>query len=232
MSLRRNITPIEARVLATLMEKSRTVPDSYPLSLNALVLGCNQKSSREPVMNVTEVQAQEALDALKPLSLVFESGTGRVARYAHNAQRGLGVSEPQAVLLGLLMLRGAQTVGELRIGSERWYKFADGVSIETVLNEIKSRGDDGGPALAMPLPRSPGLREQRWAHLLCGMDDLETFQASNMPSAQQTPARAAINLGANSGISTAQRLELLEAQVQTLQSQMAQLRQALGVAEE
>lgn len=116
----RALTPNETRVLATLMEKARTVPDSYPLSLNALLLGCNQKTSRDPVMELTETQAQEAIDALKASSLVFEASSSRVPRFEHNFQRGFGVSEPQAVLLGLLMLRGPQTPGELRTNSERW----------------------------------------------------------------------------------------------------------------
>mgnify|MGYP002651883807 CR=1 FL=1 len=104
MSLR-PLTPIEARVLATLMEKARTVPDTYPLSLNGVVTGCNQKTSREPVMNVSEGQAQEALDDLRALSLVNESHGSRVAKYEHNFQRVYGVPEQSAVLLGLLMLR-------------------------------------------------------------------------------------------------------------------------------
>ena len=124
MSLR-PLTPIEARVLATLMEKARTVPDTYPLSLNGVVTGCNQKTSREPVMNVSEGQAQEALDDLRALSLVNESHGSRVAKYEHNFQRVYGVPEQSAVLLGLLMLRGPQTAGELRINTERWYRFAD-----------------------------------------------------------------------------------------------------------
>ena len=89
----RPLTPIEARVLGTLMEKARTVPDSYPLTLNAVVSGCNQKTSREPLMNVSDAQAQEALDSLKLLSLVFETSGGRVARWEHNFQRVVGVPE-------------------------------------------------------------------------------------------------------------------------------------------
>ncbi|MGH8805520.1 MAG: DUF480 domain-containing protein, partial [Polaromonas sp.] len=96
----RALTPIEARVLATLMEKARTVPDSYPLSLNALLLGCNQKTSRDPVMDITEPQAEAAIAALKAQSLVFEASSSRVPRFEHNLQRGLRVNEPQAVLLG------------------------------------------------------------------------------------------------------------------------------------
>ena len=117
----RPLSPTEARVLATLMEKARTVPDSYPLTLNMVVTGCNQKTAREPIMQIDDEQAQLALDALKGLSLVFETSGGRVTRYEHNFQRVYGVPEQSAVVLGLLMLRGPQTAGELRINTERWY---------------------------------------------------------------------------------------------------------------
>ncbi len=168
MSTIRPLTPIEARVLGTLMEKARTVPDSYPLSLSLVVTGCNQKTSREPVMSVTDAQAQEALDDLKTLNLVIESHGSRVARYEHNLQRALGVPEQSAVLLGLLMLRGPQTAGELRINTERWYRFADISSVEGFLEELAARPADKGGALVARLPRAPGTREDRWAHLLCG----------------------------------------------------------------
>jgi uncharacterized protein YceH (UPF0502 family) len=135
----RPLTPIEARVLGTLMEKARTVPDSYPLTLNTLTLGCNQKTSRDPLMALAESQVQDALDALKLLSLVFESSGSRVARYEHNFQRVVGVPEQSAVLLGLLMLRGPQTAGELRINTERWYRFADISSVDGF------SGRDAGP---------------------------------------------------------------------------------------
>ena len=164
----RTLTPNETRVLATLMEKARTVPDSYPLSLNALLLGCNQKTSRDPVMDMSEAQAQAAIDTLKAQSLVFEASSSRVPRFEHNFQRGFAVNEPQAVLLGLLMLRGPQTPGELRTNSERWYKFADVSSVEGFLNELAERSDEKGGPLALLLPRAPGAREPRWVHLLCG----------------------------------------------------------------
>ena len=167
----RALTTIEARVLATLMEKARTVPDSYPMSLNGVVTGCNQKSSREPVMNVSEAQTQEALDELRRLNLVFESSGSRVAKWEHNFQRGVGVPEQSAVLLGLMMLRGAQTAGELRINTERWYRFADISSVEAFLEEMRERSDEKGGPLVVKLPRAPGAREQRWAHLLCGPVD-------------------------------------------------------------
>ena len=178
----RLLTPIEARVLATLMEKARTVPDSYPLSLNALVLGCNQKTSREPLMDISNDEAGEAIMALKALSLVFEGSSSRVPRFEHNFQRATSVTEPQAVLLGLLMLRGPQTPAELRGNGERWYKFADVASVEVVLQDLQERGDNGGQATVLKLPRMPGAREQRWTHLLCGTPDVDAMQA-NAPSA-------------------------------------------------
>ena len=114
------LTPIEARVLGTLMEKARTVPDSYPMTLQALLAGCNQKTSREPVMALDDASLVAAIDNLKTLELVRESHGGRAARFAHNFQRGIDVYEQAAVLLGMLMLRGPQTAGELRLNTERW----------------------------------------------------------------------------------------------------------------
>lgn len=204
----RPLHPIEARVLGTLMEKARTVPDSYPLTLNTLVLGCNQKTTREPVMNITDAQAQEALDALKPLSLVLESSGGRTTRWEHNFQRGVGVPEQSAVLLGLLMLRGPQTAGELRINAERWYRFADISSVEGFLEELQERRPEKGGPLVVQLPRAPGAREQRWAHLLCGPVD------TTLPSAP--PALQA-------------RVEILEAQVAALQATVQRLCLELGI---
>jgi uncharacterized protein YceH (UPF0502 family) len=167
----RLLTETEARVLATLMEKARTVPDSYPMTLNAIVNGCNQKSNREPLMQVTDASVQEALDSLRALSLVFESSGGRVMRYEHNFERGVGVPGAAAALLGLLMLRGPQTAGELRIHSERWHRFADISSVEAFLDELQERGEEKGGPLVRRLPRAPGARESRWAHLMCGASD-------------------------------------------------------------
>ena len=174
----KTLTSIEARVLATLMEKARTVPDSYPLSLNALVLGCNQKTSREPLMEISDDDARTALQTLKAQSLVFEAATSRVPRFEHNFQRGAFVNEPQAVALGLLMLRGPQTAAELRLNGDRWYKFADTETVETVLQALQQRGDDGGQALVLKLPKMPGAREARWTHLLCGEVDIAALQAA------------------------------------------------------
>ena len=174
----KTLTPVEARVLATLMEKARTVPDSYPLSLNALVLGCNQKTSRDPLMDISDDDARAALQSLKVQSLVFEAAASRVPRFEHNFQRAALVNEAQAVALGLLMLRGPQTAAELRLNGDRWYKFADAEAAEAVLQALQQRGDDGGQALVLQLPKMPGAREARWTHLLCGEVDLAALQAA------------------------------------------------------
>jgi uncharacterized protein len=209
----RPLSPIEARVLATLMEKARTVPDSYPLSLNALVLGCNQKTSRDPVMEVTDDQAREAIEALKKLSLVFEGSGSRVVRYEHNFQRGAGVTEPHAVLLGLLMLRGPQTAAELRTAGERWYKFADSTAAEAALEELQQRGDEGGARYVVKLPRAPGAREQRWAHLLSGEIDMAAYALTAQSAADSEGLLA--------------RVTVLENDVAALKAQLAQ--QALAL---
>ena len=203
------LTVFEARVLGTLMEKARTVPDSYPLTLNSLVLGCNQKSSREPAMNMTEAQAAQALDNLKSLNLVRESSGSRVTRFEHNFQRGIGVPEQSAVLLGLLMLRGPQTAGELRLNSERWYKFADISSVDGFLEELQDRSAEKGGPLVVKLPKSPGAREQRWAHLLCGPVDASALAGNDVASARS---------GLDSG---------LENRVVMLENEVAQLRETV-----
>ena len=213
----RPLTPIEARVLATLMEKARTVPDSYPLSLNSLVAGCNQKTSREPLMNVTEAQAQEALDSLKLLSLVFQTSGSRVARWEHNFQRGVGVPEQSAVLLGLLILRGPQTAGELRINAERWYRFADISSVEAFLDELQDRSEEKGGPLVVKLQRAPGMREQRWAHLLCG------------PVQADAPDAQADRSGAQSDLQA--RIDALENEVVVLRSAVQNLYDQLGMSQ-
>jgi uncharacterized protein len=174
----KTLTPIEARVLATLMEKARTVPDSYPLSLNALVLGCNQKTSRDPMMELSDDDARAALDSLKSRSLVFEASSSRVPRYEHNVYRALGVSDDQGAILGLLMLRGPQTTAELRTNGDRWTKFADSAAVEAMLEELQKRGEDGGLQSVVKLPKMPGSREHRWAHLLCGEVDVAALAAS------------------------------------------------------
>jgi uncharacterized protein YceH (UPF0502 family) len=156
---------VETRVLGTLVEKQHTVPDAYPLTLNALVAGCNQKTSRDPVLAATEGEVQSALDALRGRSLVVESSGGRVMRYAHNIERVLGVPSQAVALLATLMLRGPQTVSELRVNCERLHRFADVSAVEAFLHELAERP---AGALVAELPRLPGARETRWTHLLSG----------------------------------------------------------------
>ena len=212
----RPLTLVEARVLATLMEKARTVPDSYPLSLNSLLSGCNQKSSREPVVTLSEAEISGAIDELRQLSLVIESSGSRVPRYEHNFQRAVGVPEQSAVLLGLLTLRGPQTAGELRINADRWYKFLDIASVEAFLDELRDRTDEKGGPLVVKLPRAPGAREQRWAHLLCGPVDASTFSHGEAPV--DDPALA-------------ERVAALEATVEQLRARLDDLRQQLGLSQ-
>ena len=208
------LTSIEARVLATLMEKARTVADSYPLTLNALLLGCNQKSSREPVMEIDEGQIATAIDALKTLGLVRENTSGRSARFEHNFQRGVGVPEQSAVLLGLLMLRGPQTAGELRLNTERWYRFADISSVDAFLEELQDRPADKGGPLVIRLDRAPGAREPRWAHLLCGPVDAASHGAQRQGAAPDH----------------VQRIEALETEVSQLRAAVLMLCQELGLS--
>ncbi|MBA2676685.1 DUF480 domain-containing protein [Ramlibacter sp.] len=213
----RPLSPTEARVLGTLMEKARTVPDSYPLSLNSVVAGCNQKSSREPAMNVSEGQAQEALDALKQLSLAFQTTGSRVARWEHNFQRAYGVPEQSAVLLGLLLLRGPQTAGELRINTERWYRFADISSVEAFLDELQERSEEKGGPLVMKLARASGAREPRWTHLLCGPVDAAAFVEA--PSVE------------TGGSVLQERVAALETEVAALRAAVQDMREQLGMSQ-
>lgn len=156
---------LEARILGVLVEKQHTVPDIYPLSLNALTAGCNQKTSRDPVLHASEAEVQAGIDRLRGASLVVESSGGRVMRYAHNVERGLGLPSQAVALLAAMMLRGPQTVGELRINCDRLHRFADGSAVEGFLHELADR--DAG-ALVVMLPRLAGARENRWMHLLSG----------------------------------------------------------------
>ena len=156
---------LETRVLGVLIEKQHTVPDVYPMTLNALTAGCNQKSSRDPVLDASESEVQAALDNLKRLSLVMETSGGRALRYAHNFGRVLEVPMQSAALLAVLMLRGPQTVGELRTNADRLHRFADTSSVEAFLRELADRP---AGALVAELARPPGARESRWVHLLSG----------------------------------------------------------------
>jgi len=219
----RPLSPAEARVLGTLMEKARTVPDSYPLTLNTLVTGCNQKSSREPVMQLPDALVVEALENLRQLHLVFETSGGRVTRHEHNFLRAAGVPEQSAVLLGMLMLRGPQTAGELRLNTERWYKFLDIASVDAFLEELQDRSPEKGGPLVVKLPRAPGAREQRWAHLLCGPVDTTALAAMAAPSSSGAAEEDVIAL--------TRRVAALEDTVAQLLDQLQNLHEQLGLSQ-
>lgn len=219
----RPLSVAEARVLGTLMEKARTVPDSYPLTLNTLITGCNQKSSRDPVLQLPDALVVEALEGLRHLNLVFETSGGRATRYEHNFMRAVGVPEQSAVLLGMLMLRGPQTAGELRLNTERWYKFLDIASVDAFLEELQDRSPEKGGALVVKLPRAPGAREQRWAHLLCGPVDLSALQNAAAPGATGATEDDVIAL--------TRRVATLEDTVALLQDQLQNLHKELGLSQ-
>ena len=181
----RDLTADEARVLGVLVEKQSTVPDTYPLSLNALVAGCNQKTARQPVMELSDGDVLAAIDGLKSLSLVVEVSGSRVVRFEHNMGRVVGVPSQSVALLATLMLRGPQTAAELRLNAERLHRFADVSATEGFLDELATRP----PARVRRLPRAPGAREPRWAHLLCGEAALPAPVPADTDAA--APARAA-----------------------------------------
>lgn len=213
------LSPIETRVLGVLAEKMRTVPDSYPLTLNALVSGCNQKTSRNPLMEISDTEAQAALDSLKHHSLVMEGSGGRVTRYEQNIERVLRVPSQSAILLTVLMLRGPQTPGELRIACERMHSFADISSVEAFLDELAERP---AGALVMKLSRLPGARESRWAHLLSGVP-------ADTPASD---ARGGGQQEASLGEVAALKLNVarLEGEVASLKALTARICNELGIA--
>lgn len=204
MSLLPTLSPIESRILGTLVEKQRTVPDTYPLSLNALVAGCNQKTSRNPVMEISEAEALAAVDRLKEHQLVHEVSGSRVVRFAHNLEKQFGIPTQASALLTVLLLRGPQTAGELRLNCERLHKFADISSVEAFLDELACRPE--GEMLVIELPRLPGARENRWMHLLGGEPLIDA------------PAHAA-STGASETV-----VEALTERVATLEAELAALR--------
>jgi uncharacterized protein YceH (UPF0502 family) len=215
----RILTPLEARVLGVLVEKQATVPDSYPLSLNTLTLGCNQKTARDPVMNATEAEVLTAVDGLKALSLVFEGSGSRVVRFEHNTGRVLGVPGQAVALLALLMLRGPLTAAELRLYTERLHRFADISSVEGFLDELAERE----PPLVVKLARGAGERESRWAHLLCG-------EVAGLVAAGPVPAgTAAASVSAGELAALKAEQARMAAELQTVRAQLAALAAELGV---
>jgi uncharacterized protein YceH (UPF0502 family) len=204
---------LETRILGVLAEKQRTVPDSYPLTLNSLVSGCNQKSSRDPVIEASESEVLVALDNLRALSLLVESSGGRASRYAHNIERVLHIPTQSTALLSMLMLRGPQTAGELRLNCERLHKFADISSVESFLVELAERAAGG---LVLELPRQPGSRENRWMHLLSGVPTIEERVSASAASTTQ------------SGDVTVGEIAALKANVAKIEAEVSELRTMLG----
>jgi len=206
-----HLTPYEARVIGCLIEKQRTTPEYYPLSLNALTLACNQKSNRDPLLELDEVTVQDTIDTLMKKHYVSEkSGFGsRVTKYQHrfcNTDFGtLKFSEQELGIVCVLLLRGPQTPGELRTRTERLCTFPDIHAVESTLEQLMQRDD--GP-FVMKLPREPGKREARFAHLFG--DGTETRQAV-------APAHA---VAAGTGTESA-RMEQLEQLVYKLRDEMA-----------
>lgn len=208
MTTLRPLSLLEARALGVLIEKAHTVPDSYPLSINSLTLGCNQKTARDPVLSATESEVQSAVDALKNLHLVFEASGSRVTRYEHNMGRALGLPSQSVALLAVLMLRGPQTGSELRTNCDRLHRFADMSSVEGFLDELATRSAEKGGPLVVKLPRAPGAREPRWAQLVCGAIDV-----SAMPVAAESEDFVAVS-----------EVAALKAQQALMQNELTELR--------
>ena len=208
------LPPVAVRILGALIEKEATTPESYPLTLNALMLACNQTSNRDPVMSLDEDEVARGVDELRRRSLIRgASGIGsRTMRYRHLAGEALALDHAQLAVLSALMLRGAQTAGEIRARTGRMYDFADLDQVVGVLDGLASRETP----LVTQLPRQPGQKEERYAHLLAG-------EVTVAQSEGKVP-RANANAKANAGPS---RIEALEQSVETLRGEVAELRAEL-----
>lgn len=207
------LSPVEARVIGCLIEKEVTTPDYYPLTLNSLTSACNQKSNREPVMALSDIDVQEAVDSLIARRLVSdESGfNSRASKYQHrfcNTEFGdLKLSAQEKGIVCCLLLRGAQTPGELRTRTGRLAEFSDVKEVESTLEAMATR-EDG--ALVVKLPREPGKRESRFMHLFCGDVDV-----SALASTEAVPASSNANN---------ERMEVLENEVALLKQELAELK--------
>ncbi|EUC18943.1 UNVERIFIED_ORG: hypothetical protein BDU10_4962 [Burkholderia sp. CF145] len=210
----RALTPLEARVLGVLFEKQHTVPDTYPLSLNSLASGCNQKTSRSPVMNVSESEILDAINSMKRLSLVLEGSSSRVPRFEHNMERVLGLPRQSAALLTALLLRGPQTAAELRLATARLHGFADTSSVEAFLEELAAND----PPRVVKLGRTPGERESRWMHLLCGEPTPEQIGAAALSDEPLPPGELEALRAQQRELS--ERVERLEALVTHLAGEL------------
>lgn len=207
MTAMTELTSMQVRVLGALMEKKETTPEQYPLTLNALRNACNQKSARNPVVAYTEGQVGHTVRELEGLGLVREAWGARAAKYEHQAGRALGLQSKGLALMCALMLRGPQTLGELRTNTQRLYEFGDLDDVNYVLERLA----ENDPPLVVCLPRLPGQKEARYAHLLSGEPDPADFAAA----APQPLAPVDEDLSA--------RVAALEAEVAELRQELAAL---------
>ena len=202
------LSEVEARVLGSLIEKDITTPDYYPLSVNALVNACNQKNNRDPVMNLDESAVRQALDTLHNKGLAGPAGgaDSRVTKYEHRLQEVFNFGRGETAVMCVLLLRGAQTPGELRGRTERMHRFGDLDEVQSVLQRLMQRD----PPLVRVLPRQPGTKEARYVHLLCG-----NLEAWDVP----TPPAAFVNSSADDRVST------LESEIAGLKKELGDLKQ-------
>ena len=211
------LTEEEARVLGSLVEKSVTTPEYYPLSLNALRNACNQKSSREPVVDYDEPAVARALEGLREKHLVWfvDSADSRVQKYRHRFAEAFDLSGEAMAVLDILLLRGPQTPGELRGRSERLHRFAEVDEVEAALQALSRREE---APLVVRLPRQPGRKEHRWMHTLCGVS--EAAVEEELPAARQSPAFDQVRFDR-------ERMAVLETELQSLKEEVQTLRKEL-----
>jgi uncharacterized protein YceH (UPF0502 family) len=215
------LSDIEARVLGALVEKEITTPEYYPLSLNALLNACNQKSNREPVMTLEEEPARQALRKLSDQALVRSaSGDSRVAKFEHRLNELYNFHRHEIAVLCVLLLRGPQTPGELRTRCERLYAFEDLDAVHAALNLLMRRE----PPMAKVLPRQPGTKESRYMHLLCG-DALPAVAHSALNAAAADPAEVAGPTARGFSSVDGERIKELETEVSELRRELETLRQ-------
>lgn len=208
------LNEVEVRVLGCLIEKELTTPEYYPLSLNALTNACNQKSNRDPVMTLTEEDVVRALNRLRFMQLTIVSGeSSRVAKYRHLLSERLGLVPAELAVICELLVRGPQTVGELRTRGERMHSFPDLAAVEEVLRELMERETP----LVVRLPRQPGRKEARHAHLFAGKPDMSVEDGE----VAAEPARLRVMAGD-------ERMARLEQEVAALREEVADLRQAVA----
>ena len=217
------LTAEQVRVLGCLVEKSATTPDNYPLTSNSLVSACNQKSSRDPQMALAERDIDAAMLELRQLGLARTLTTGgRTVKHRHIADEALELSPAALAVLSVLMLRGPQTVGELRTRTERQHRFDDLESLDRVLESLAARTDP----LVTRLEREPGRKEPRWMHLLLG----EAWSPGDVSAERATPPAAATEQALTTDETT--ELEKLRAEVLSLRERVDQLFDLLGVQPE